>query len=75
MQENITHKHIYDRLMAVEKKVDDIDTNTKGLVEAFEATKGAFIVLGWLAQAAKPILWLTAAAAIVYGSVEHIFKK
>ncbi len=75
MQEDITHKQIYDRLLNVEKKVDDIDHNTKELIGAFEATKGAFTVLGWIAQAAKPILWLVATAAVMYGFVEHLFKK
>lgn len=58
MSDEISHKQIYDRLVAVESKVDDIDKSTKGLVEAFEAMQGAFKVLGWIASAAKPILWI-----------------
>ena len=58
MTEEVTHKQIYDRLIAVETKVDDIDKNTKGLVEAIKALDGAFKVLGWIASAAKPILWV-----------------
>lgn len=58
MTEEVTHKQIYDRLLAVETKVDDIDRNTKGLVEAIKALDGAFKVLGWVASAAKPILWV-----------------
>jgi hypothetical protein len=60
MTEEVTHKQIYDRLLAVETKVDDIDKNTKGLVEAINALDGAFKVLGWVASAAKPILWVGA---------------
>ena len=56
--DEVTHKQIYDRLVAVEAKVDDIDKNTKGLVEAINALEGAFKVLGWVASAAKPILWV-----------------
>ena len=56
--DEITHKQIYDRLVAVETKVDEIDKNTKGLVDAFDALQGAFKVLGWIASAAKPILWI-----------------
>jgi hypothetical protein len=56
----VTHKQIYDRLVEVESKVDTIDTNTKGLVEAIHALDGAFKVLGWVASAAKPILWVGA---------------
>jgi hypothetical protein len=56
--DEVTHKQIYDRLVAVEAKVDDIDKNTKGLVEAIKALDGAFKVLGWIASAAKPILWI-----------------
>ena len=58
MTEEVTHKQIYERLLAVESKVDDIDKNTKGLVEAIKALDGAFKVLGWIASAAKPILWV-----------------
>jgi hypothetical protein len=58
MEDQVTHKQIYDRLVAVEAKVDDIDKNTKGLVEAIKALDGAFKVLGWIASAAKPILWV-----------------
>ena len=58
MTEEVTHEQIYARLLAVETKVDSIDKNTKGLVEAFDALQGAFKVLGWIASAAKPILWV-----------------
>jgi hypothetical protein len=58
MDEKVTHEQIYERLLAVESKVDSIDKNTKGLVEAFDALQGAFRVLGWIASAAKPILWI-----------------
>ena len=55
---DVSHEQIYERLLAVELKVDEIDKNTKGLVEAIDALDGAFKVLGWIASAAKPILWI-----------------
>ena len=58
MDEKITHEQIYSRLCAVETKVDDIDNNTKTLVEGFNAVQGAFKVLGWISVIAKPILWI-----------------
>ena len=58
MEDQVTHSQIYERLLTVEAKVDSIDKNTKGLVEAFDALQGAFKVLGWVASAAKPILWV-----------------
>jgi hypothetical protein len=58
MDEKVTHEQIYERLLAVETKVDSIDNNTKGLVDAINALDGAFRVLGWVASAAKPILWV-----------------
>jgi hypothetical protein len=73
--EEVSHKQIYDRLVAVEKKVDHIDENTKDLVIAFKAAAGAFTVLNWLAQLAKPILWIVGVSAVVWGAVEHIFRK
>jgi hypothetical protein len=54
----VSHEQIYERLIAVEQKVDRIDTNTKGLVEAIEAAQGAVKVLGWVASLAKPMLWI-----------------
>jgi hypothetical protein len=56
MAEEVTHKEIYDRLCAVEAKVDKIYMDTEGIVKAFSAAQGAFTVLEWLAKAAKPIL-------------------
>jgi len=58
MTEEVTHEQIYARLIAVEAKVDSIDKNTKGLVDAINALDGAFKVLGWVASAAKPLLWI-----------------
>jgi len=58
MDEKVTHEQIYERLLTVESKVDSIDNNTKSLVEAINALDGAFRVLGWVASAAKPILWI-----------------
>jgi hypothetical protein len=73
--EEVSHKQIYDRLIAVERKVDHIDENTKGLVAAFKAAEGAFTVLNWLAQLAKPILWIVGVSAVIWGAVEHFFKR
>lgn len=56
--DNVSHQQIYDRLITVEHKVDTIDKNTRGLVEAIDAMQGAIKVLGWIASAAKPILWI-----------------
>jgi hypothetical protein len=69
----VSHKEIYDRLLAVEAKVDRIEKNTEGVVKAFEAAQGAFAVLEWLGKLAKPILWvcgLVAAAGIVWQNVK-----
>ena len=55
---DVSHEQIYERLIAVEGKVDRIDNNTKGLVDAIDALDGAFKVLGWVASLAKPILWI-----------------
>jgi len=73
--ETVTHQQIYDRLVAVESKVDDIDTNTKVLVDGFKAMQGAFIVLGWLAKAAKPIFWVIAAWGAATLFWEQFLKK
>jgi len=56
--EEVTHKEIYDRLVAVESKVDKLNEETTEVVKAFSAAQGAFTVLEWIAKAAKPILWI-----------------
>lgn len=54
----VSQEQIYNRLVAVESKVDRIDNNTKGLVEAIDAAQGAIKVLSWIASIAKPILYV-----------------
>ena len=56
----VSHEQIYQRLVEVETKVDRIDANTKGLVDAINAMQGAMKVLGWVASAAKPLMWCVA---------------
>lgn len=54
--EEVSHKDIYDRLVAVESKVDKIDNQTEEVVSAFQSAKGAFIALDWLSRFAGRIL-------------------
>jgi hypothetical protein len=56
--EEVTHREIYDRLVAVEEKVDKLNAETTEVVKAFSAAQGAFTVLEWIARAAKPLLWI-----------------
>ena len=56
--EEVTHKEIYDRLLAVENKVDKLNEETENVVKAFSAAQGAFTVLEWIARASKPLLWI-----------------
>jgi hypothetical protein len=56
MTEEVTHEQIYERLCAVEAKVDQLDKNTQTVVAAFGAAAGAFIVLEWIAKAVKPLI-------------------
>ena len=62
---DVTHREIYDRLVAVETKVDSISTNTDGVVAAFAAAQGAFTVLEWIAKAVKPLLWIGACVSAI----------
>ena len=54
--DEVSHKDIYDRLVAVEAKVDKLDGNTQEVVAAFENAKGAFIALNWIAKFSGTIL-------------------
>lgn len=67
----VSHREIYDRLIAVETKVDRINKNTDGVVKAFEAASGAFLVLEWIAKAAKPILFIVSIIAATIAWVNH----
>lgn len=58
MTSDITHREIYDRLVAVEAKVDALSDSTKDVTTAFAAAQGAFKVLETLSKMAKPLLWL-----------------
>lgn len=71
----VTRREIFERLIAVEQKVDKIETNTAGMVAAFNAAQGAFTVLEWLAKLAKPLLWIGALATAVVAAWDHIKIK
>ena len=58
MEKEVSHAEIYARLILVEEKVDRIDQNTQGVVAAFQAASGAFLVLETLGKLAKPILYV-----------------
>jgi hypothetical protein len=55
---DVTHREIYDRLVAVESKVDDLTASTDGVVKAFAAAQGAFTVLETISKLVKPLLWI-----------------
>jgi hypothetical protein len=71
MQEEVTHKQIYERLCEVEAKVDQLDKNTQTVVAAFNAASGAFTVLEWLAKAVKPILIIGAFFGAIWLAIEN----
>lgn len=71
MTEEVTHSQIYERLCAVESKVDQLDKNTQAVVTAFNAASGAFVVLEWLARAVKPILVIGAFCGAIWLAIEN----
>jgi hypothetical protein len=75
MTEEVTHKEIYDRLIAVESKVDVLNNSTNGVVKAFEAAQGAFTVLETLSRLAKPLLWLGGLVAALVTFWDHLKMK
>ena len=62
-KKDVTHEEIYERLVAVEAKVDKVSHDTEGMVAAFNAASGAFTVLEWIAKIAKPLLWIAGVVA------------
>ena len=74
MKDEVTHEHIYDRLLAVESKVDNIEKNTQEVVQAFNAASGAFMVLEWIAKAVKPIIIIGAFFGAIYLAIDNKFN-
>lgn len=72
--EEVSHKEIYDRLVAVETKVDKVGRDTADVVSAFRAASGAFMVLEWIAKIAKPLLWISA-AVVAIATFLHDYKQ
>ena len=71
MSEDISHKEIYERLCKVEDKVDKVAKDTEGMVTAFNAASGAFIVLEWIAKIAKPVLWIVGVSAALIALINQ----
>ena len=69
--EEISHTQIYERLLAVESKVDKLDKNTTEVVNAFNAASGAFQVLEWIAKAVKPILVIGAFFGAIWLALDN----
>ena len=74
MKDEVTHEHIYERLLAVEAKVDNIEKNTQEVVQAFNAASGAFQVLEWIAKAVKPIIIIGAFFGAIYLAIDSKFN-
>ena len=75
MQEEVSHKDIYDRLVAVESKVDNIETQTTEVVSAFQSAKGAFIALDWLSRFAGKIIKIGAFVTAVGVATTIIWER
>jgi hypothetical protein len=73
--EEVSHKDIYDRLVAVESKVDKIDTQTAEVVSAFQSAKGAFIALDWLSRFAGRILKIGAFVTAVGVATTIVWER
>ena len=74
MKDEVTHEHIYDRLLAVESKVDNIEKNTEHVIKAFNAASGAFLVLEWIAKAVKPIIIIGAFFGAIWLALDNRFN-
>ena len=72
--EPVTHEHIYERLLAVEAKVDSIEKNTQDVIKAFNAASGAFMVLEWIAKAVRPIIIIGAFFGAIYLAIDNKFQ-
>jgi len=74
VDEPVTHEHIYERLLAVEAKVDNIEKNTQDVIKAFNAASGAFLVLEWIAKVVKPIIIIGAFFGAIWLAIDNRFN-
>ena len=70
-EQEVSHSQIYERLLAVEAKVDKLDKSTEEVVKAFNAAQGAFIVLEWFAKAVKPVIIIGAFFGAVWLAIDN----
>ena len=73
MTQEVSHEQIYERLLAVESKVDNIEKNTQDVIKAFNAAAGAFIVLEWIAKAVRPIIIIGAFFGAIWLAIDNRF--
>jgi len=71
----VSHVQIYERLLAVEAKVDKLDKSTEEVVKAFNAAQGAFTVLEWIARAVKPIIIVGAFFGALWLAIDNKLHK
>jgi len=71
----VTHEQIYERLLALEAKVDKLDKSTEEVVNAFNAAQGAFMVLEWIARAVKPIIIVGAFFGAIWLAIDNKLHK
>jgi hypothetical protein len=72
---DVSHREIYDRLVAVEVKVDLIQTDTAAVVKAFDSAQGAFATLELLGKLAKPLLWIMGVIVTIAATLEHLRER
>lgn len=75
MTDEVSHSQIYERLLAVEAKVDKLDKSTESVVQAFNAAQGAFLVLEWIAKAIKPIIVVGAFFGALWLAIDNKLHK
>jgi hypothetical protein len=73
--DEVSHTQIYERLLAVEAKVDKLDKSTETVVQAFNAAQGAFLVLEWIAKAVKPIIIVGAFFGAIWLAIDNKIHK
>ncbi len=79
--EEVTHREIYQRVVEVEGKVENINMRITGLeigisemLRAFNAAKGAFDVLTFIGKLAKPLAVLAAIGAAIVLAWQNLWK-
>ena len=66
------HADNQDRFIALERKLDNLSTDTQELLDLFRAARGGLKVMGWMGGLLKWTAALVASCAAIYAFIQNM---